>query len=106
MNIKVPPKSAFILKSRMLSMFAPFSQLSGTEAKVYGLMVYYQTKGVTLENPELTDYLASDTGSSKQVLYNIKSKLKRKGLLNGSSLTKKYYDLINKNDFNFKFILG
>lgn len=103
MNIKVAPKSVFILKSKMLSMFAPFSQLSATEAKVYGLMVFYQTIGVTLDNPELTDYLAKDTGSSKQVLYNIKSKLKKKGLINGTALTEKYFKLINRNEFSFKF---
>lgn len=104
MDIKVPPKSVFILKSKMLSMFAPFSQLSATEAKVYGLMVYYQTTGITLDNPELTDHLVRDTGSSKQVLYNVKSKLKKKGLLNGGELTQKYFRLINNNEFNFKFI--
>ena len=104
MDIKVDSKSAFILKSKMLSMFAPFSQLSGTEAKVYGLLAYYQTKGVTLDDPNLTDYLSHDTNSSKQVLYNIKSKLKKKGLLNGIELTKRPFDLITRNEFNFNFM--
>lgn len=87
-------------------MFAPFSQLSQTESKVYGLLAYYSTIGVKSDNPELSDYLVSDTGKSKQVIYNIKTKLRKKGLLTGPELNDKYLKLVNQNEFNFKFIIN
>ena len=105
MDIKVSPKSAFILKVKMLSMFAPFSRLSDSQKQLYGLLAYYHVNDITLtRNSPLTKYLVADTGFSKQMVYNLKVDLKKKGLLNGDGLNTKYLELVMNNKFEFNFI--
>lgn len=106
MDIKVNAKSAYILKSKMLSMFAPFSKLSEAEAKVYGLMVYYATQGRSIDDKKIMNDLLKDTGSSRQVLYNVKTKLRKKGFIDQDGLVESLYKLISRNEFKFNFIIN
>jgi len=104
MQIKTNTKSSFILKGKMLSMFSPFSKLSPFEMMVYGLMVYYDSIGIGLDSDKLVSGIKRDTGKSRQVIYNAKVGLRKKGLIDDDGLIKRFSSIMAKNEFNFNFV--
>lgn len=116
MEFKIKSKNKldfFVKVLTIASLVDPISKLRPKERELLAHLLYYNNKYKDLDLEERASLIFHKTtridiqvsmNIDQQTFYNLKSELKKKGIINNEYLTKGFISLYYKDSFNINFI--